>query len=219
MSVEFPDNFSAEANRLYTALMRDTYRFHGFSGTRADLAVVLARAHNTVTRTEQRITNRQFLGLEVDSRDILDALYDSRGYESAEGWGYWTGRHEGTWWKDRPPQSRTATERERVVTFDDNAMWHAPTRVGNGYDFQRVVFNGGERSGFNQSKSGVQYVWGWDPKADSPSIRIHAGVTFDVGSNFHAIVWITPGEAFLEIVGNGKRTSAGTTGHGQWTVS
>ena len=210
MGMHAPDDFSQRANQLYTDLTSgNSISLSHFSGDRGALAEALARAHNSTRRQAagQRRTNADFLNLSVSRGGILNALTNTAGYESAAGWGHWQGRHVGRWWND-------------TRHFRDNATWHAPT-VENGYDFQRVVFDepgGGQRFGWNQSGAGVQYVWGWDPKDGTAGYQVHVGVTFDIGDSHHAIVWITPAEAFLEIVGNGKRTSAGLLGCGQWRV-
>lgn len=207
MGMHAPDDFSQRANQLYMNLTSgEPVQLTHFTGDRQALASALARAHNTSRFGDQGQTNAQFLNLGVGESAILDALTNTRGYDGPDGWGHWAGRHVGTWWKSD-------------AHFQDNARWHAPTVIGGGYDFQRVVFRRSSREfGWNQSRAGVQYVWGWDPKGGTAGYQIHLGVTLDVADSHHAIVWITPAEAFLEIVGHGKRTSAGLLGCGQWAV-
>ena len=209
MGMHAPDDFSQLANGLYMRLTSgDPIQLTHFNGDRQALATALARAHNTsrYAASGQGQTNAEFLNLSVSDTTILQALNYTNGYGGPEGWGYWVGRHEGTWWK--PGES-----------FTDNATWHAPRRISGGYDLQRVFFERDNTEyGWNQSGDGVQYVWGWDPKSGASGYQIHVGVTFDLEPNHHAIVWVTPAEAFLEIVGNGKRTSAGIQGCGQWRV-
>ncbi len=216
MGMHAPNNFSQEANRLYTELTTDTLSLTRFgSANRAALAQALADAHNTARRAGagQGQTNAAFLGISVSAQAIQHAMTYTQGYSGPDGWRHWQGRHIGTWWND-------------TTAFVDNASWHAPRTIAGGYDFQKVVFGDPTRPtrfGWNQSKAGVQYVWGWDPKDGTAGYQIHAGVTFEPEPGYHAIIWITPAEAFLEIVqkndgGTGKRTSAGILGCGQWMV-
>lgn len=209
MGMHATDSFSHRSNQLYMNVTSgDPIHLTHFSGDRQALASALCRAHNTVryTASGQRQTNADFLNLGVDQSAVLDALTYTHGYEGPEGWGYWVGDHQGTWWN-------------ASTSFVDNATWHAPEPKDGGYDLQRVYFHRETTEyGWNQSGPGVQYVWGWDPKGGVAGYQIHVGMTLDIGPSHHAIIWITPAEAFLEIVGNGKRTSAGLLGCGQWRV-
>ncbi len=195
--------------------------------TRAALARKLAECHND-TKNGADDTNAAFLEMApIDPDKIEAALANPHGYASPDGWRCWAGRHDGTWYD--PGERR----------FHDEARWLPPEKEPSKrgpkrkYDFQRVHFTGrDERWGWNQSHPDVPYVWGWDPKPglDIACFAPHIGFVFDCG-NAKAIVWITPAEAFLEMIRPGgpatdgdatprKRTSCSTRGGiGQWTVT
>ncbi len=193
--------------------------------TRAALAKKLADCHNHTKNGAER-TNAQFIDLRLDADKIEKALANPRGYSSPAGWKCWAGHHGGTWYD---PSGRRFTDGADWLSPEKQPSKRGPKRV---YDLQRVHFTGAnDHWGWNQSHPDVPYVWGWDPKPglDVACFAPHIGFTFTCG-DAKAIVWITPAEAFLEMIRPGKpgragdaaprkRTSCSTRGGiGQWTV-
>lgn len=195
--------------------------------TRAELAKKLAECHNKIRNTATQ-TNADFLDMPpIDPKKIEEALKNPKGYGSPDGWRCWAGHHGGTWYD---PGDRKFTDEADWLPPEKEPTKKGPKRL---YDFQRVHFTGSnERWGWNQSHPDVSYVWGWDPKPglDLACFAPHIGFTFTCG-DAKAIVWITPAEAFLEMIRPGKPKADGDTptrkrsscstkgGIGQWTVS
>ena len=195
--------------------------------TRGQLARKLADCHNK-TRNGASRTNADFLDMPaIDPKKIEKALENPHGYASPKGWQCWTGHHSGTWYD---PDGRKFPDGADWLPPEKERSKRGPKRV---YDLQRVHFTGAnDHWGWNQSHPDVPYVWGWDPKPglDLACFAPHIGFTFTCG-DAKAIVWITPAEAFLEMVRPGKpkaqgdaaprkRTSCSTKGGiGQWTVN
>ena len=186
-------------------------------------------------------TNAEFLDrgvAAITARMVEDALASPKGYADADGFRAWQGAYDGNWYND---QGHTGT---------DPALWYepfeldpilAPTDVTQAVTFFWASVSGApgkfkyRRTGWNRSEGTKDHVWGWDPKGiyngmlrhkPKGAIGTHVGFTFEMGAPIPAsgIVWITPQEAFLEIVqpdpngGPAKRTSAGIWGFGQWVL-
>ena len=217
---------AANAIRFLKCDGSDTAHEPGPTMTRGQLAQKLADCHNT-TRNSASQTNAAFLDMPaIAPKKIEKALENPQGYASPAGWQCWAGHHDGSWYG--PHGDR----------FPDEADWMPPEKEPakrgpkRPYDFQRVHFTGpDERWGWNQSHPDVPYVWGWDPKPglDIACFAPHIGFVFDC-ADAKAIIWITPAEAFLEVIRPAKprtdgdttprkRTSCSTKGGiGQWTV-
>ena len=227
----------------YSAIVQDIYlgvsadnidmQYDNSIVTRTDLCTILTNQHNNGTPGAASQTNASLINQTISLSDCLNALWYSQGYNSSAGLAAWKGDLSGTWYA------------ENGATFNDPAIWKAPTFVPTGdplndldnngdprvYVFQQVIFSartGAAKYGWNQSHHEVAYIWGWDAKDNSPDpinngdTGAHVGWTFNKGTA-KCIIWATKKEAFLECVktvgGTKKRTSAGFFGIGQWTIA
>ncbi|NOZ54861.1 MAG: hypothetical protein GXP08_17290 [Gammaproteobacteria bacterium] len=222
--------YSNIVQEIYHDVSADTISlsFNDSISNRTELCANLTSRHNSQTNPGQNLTNAAFIGVPVSMNDCLMALWFSAGYSSAAGWNFWAGDHSGFWYDENQ-------------IFSDSAYWQTPVEdlannpndvdaSGNRriYVAQPVQFlerGGGARYGWNQSISGVSYVWGWDPKDNqnqNGTTGAHVGWTLTSGTA-NCIVWVTKNEAFLEcikLVGPTKRrTSTGFFGFGQWEIT
>ena len=226
------DAYSEIIAELYQSVLDDNISLGSDSSikNRLDLCTKLVNRHNE-NKSHFGTTNAEYIGLTLTVEDCVNALANPRGYSDSKGFGAWKGKMKGSWYDE------TSGE-----TFNDPAVWKEPVKEpthdpendldASGkprvYDFQEVIFTGrtgASRYGWNQSHPEVPYVWGWDGKNNNPATPpkkngedgAHIGFTFSVG-NAECIIWITKGEAFLECVVDGKRTSIGCFGLGRWEV-
>jgi hypothetical protein len=223
--------YSAIIAELYQSVLDDNISISGDRSihNRRDLCTKLVNRNNT-QENDSGVTNSGYLNLTLSIEDCINALAHPQGYPGPSGFGAWQGDMKGKWYNDG--QAGT----------DDGAVWKEPTKEpthdpendldSSGkprvYDFQEVVFTGRTgpaKYGWNQSHPEVPYVWGWDGKNNNPATPpskngeqgAHIGFTFSK-DGAECIIWITKEEAFLECVKDGKRTSIGCFGMGQWEI-
>lgn len=160
-------------------------------------------------------TNAAFVGAAVDEPMLIAAMTHTAGYSRLPQLGGWSGTHRGSWYA---PGGTPST---------DNAIWGRPVAKAGDGGFQKVWFLTGrttdvDHRGWNQYGATAPYIWGYDPKPAGERFHLHMGVTFDIGSTHRAIIWVTPAETFLEVIGisgDRRRTSASVLGWGQWNVA
>ncbi len=217
----FPATGSRDIQALHAALTGDRLGQDAPGGgsatlTRAELAGRLASAHNTRKTPAMAQTNADYLGAAVDEPMLIAAMTRTAGYSRLSQLGDWAGTHRGHW---HAPGASPST---------DNAIWGRAVPKGGDGGFQKVWFLSGvstnvDHRGWNQYGATAPYIWGYDPKPAGERFHLHMGVTFDIGSTHRAIVWVTPAETFLEVIGMSggvrRRTSASVLGWGQWTVT
>ncbi len=193
--------------------------------TRPDVVnMLLARYSQQIGSTPQ--SPRDFLfGIQFTPAQILNSLYWPNGDQNAQGRSNWAGFHSGTWFQDTGP------------TFEDNARWHAPIisgthSSGEDYWFQKVEFfepscTTVSKTGWNQSCSAIDYLWGWDPKGvdvqpSGGNVGAHLGFKVST-SDADVIVWFTKNECYLEAIaqqlGQRRRISVGLFGTDFWEIS
>ena len=129
----------------YTAIVQQLYRnvisdrISGLRGyphslTRSQLCHLLVNNHNNgyLPRSGQHYTNQHFLGQSVSVSSCVNALTNTRGYDTQSGWIKWAGRHRGKWWS-----------RHGNRVFNDGARWYQPylkNDPGQTYAVQKVEF-------------------------------------------------------------------------------